>query len=87
MGVFESCKTVQQVLDILRSMKEAGTLTFSHELLGELRIIEIQSNDRPPALTESDTENEPDQNITPPVSPEVHVHVSYVLFLQTFLLV
>ena len=60
MGAFENCRTVDNVLDLLHSMRQAGTLTLSHELMAELRLIELQSNNLPTDLlnnNETDTLN------------------------------
>jgi hypothetical protein len=80
MGAFENCKTVQEVIDLLRSMKESGTLTFNFELLAELRIIEIQSNDLPlPSIT-NDTDSEVEQDSLPSTSTLVDDHVSSCIY-------
>ena len=63
MGAFEDCKTIDQVLNLLRSMREAGTLTLSHELVAELRLIELQSQNLP-----TNTLNELYENPSPSTS-------------------
>jgi hypothetical protein len=80
MGAFEACKTVQQVLDLMQSMRDANTLTFNHELLAELRIIEIQSNNQPPP-TSSDEESDANEDPLPSTSESTAGHVSLMYFI------
>ena len=76
MGAFENCETVDQVLDLLRSMRQTGTLTLSHELIAELRLIELQSNNQPTDLLNNNNNNEGDTSNPLPSTSNRDVSVS-----------
>ena len=86
MGAFEKCANVNEVLDLLKEMRNAGTLTITQELVAELRLIELQSANILPTDPSVNHNNDSDSDTNdiiplPSTSTDDTEHVSHYAFI------